>query len=140
VRAPAAGAASCWAFHGPIGGEVAKPVRGLGVVVDVAVGDAHGCAVDEAGDVRCWGEDADGEVGVAVDRCPVVDGCATQGGCKHRCDDAVLVEGLPKATKVAAGRRHTCALTREGDVYCWGGDAQELGADASRPGPHRVAF
>jgi alpha-tubulin suppressor-like RCC1 family protein len=38
-------------------------VRGLRRVTALAAGDAHTCALDESGAVRCWGDDRSGQVG-----------------------------------------------------------------------------
>ncbi len=62
----------------------------------------------------CWGSNSNGQLG---------DGTTTD---RHA---PVQVTGLPaKATQVAAGGRHTCALLTDGTVWCWGkGGNGELG-------------
>ncbi|HEY7071313.1 MAG TPA: neocarzinostatin apoprotein domain-containing protein [Acidimicrobiales bacterium] len=92
------------------------PVSGLtGVsMVDTGMGSSsfagdtapHTCAVSLAGTVTCWGNNSSGQLGdgTAVSR-PV----------------PTAVTGLPaRVLTVAAGARHTCALTSSGEVWCWG--------------------
>ena len=73
----------------------------------VAAGYEHTCALTPDGTVLCWGYNASGQLG---------DGTTT-----NRSTPAV-VSGLPNgvALAVAAGGYHTCALTPEGGVVCWG--------------------
>ncbi len=69
----ASGGVACWGAngHGQLGdGTVATrtmPVATMGLgsaaVVQVSVGDFHSCALLADGTVRCWGENADGQLG-----------------------------------------------------------------------------
>jgi alpha-tubulin suppressor-like RCC1 family protein len=110
-----AGAARCWgqnAFGGLGDGTtessaVPVAVTGLGSrVVAVESGQFHSCAVTSAGGVRCWGYNADGELG---------------DGTTSRSAVPVDVVGLGSGVaEVSAGRYHSCAVTRAGAVRCWG--------------------
>jgi alpha-tubulin suppressor-like RCC1 family protein len=106
----------------------ACPGNPLGVLV---AGADHACALRGDGALTCWGRNDVGQLG---------DGSRTARSLP------VAVGGLPPLRAVAAGARHTCALTRDvGDVYCWGGDeAGQLGqpdnaAGAPRTTPVQVA-
>lgn len=85
--------------------DVGGPVR------HIAVGQEHSCALLESGRVRCWGWNRAGQLGyghtlnIGDHQTPSVGGDALIGG---------------KATQIAAGRRHTCALLEGGQVRCWG--------------------
>jgi len=68
--------------------------------------DCHGCLVHTNGQVRCSGDNTYGQLGVGVRA--------------QASNDPV--SGLPQAQKVVTGPRHACALTRGGDVYCWGSE------------------
>jgi alpha-tubulin suppressor-like RCC1 family protein len=48
------------------------------------------------------------------------------------------VTGLANATSIAAGRFHTCALTDEGDVYCWGANIDGAAGATARDLRERV--
>lgn len=66
----------------------------------------HACAVLESGRVACWGASRVGQLG---------DGSRVSGP-----RGPVLVEGLRDIRQVAAGTHHTCALSEDGRVWCWG--------------------
>lgn len=81
-------------------------------VVDLAVGGNHRCIVNQRGGVECWGGNEFGVLG---------DGSGTDFR-----REPVQVQGLTEGVRaVAAGFIHTCALTAEGGVECWG--ANNLG-------------
>ncbi len=78
-----------------------------GRVVGIVAGKQHTCVMMKAGAVKCWGKNEDGQLG---------DGASG----KNRCIPTD-VSGLPGgASAIAAGWRHTCALTDAGGVKCWG--------------------
>lgn len=90
----------------------------------VAVGTNSACALLTTGEVKCWGHNGDGEVGVGdtVNR-----GDSLSPG--HGMGDALPAVALNgNAVAVAAGRYHYCAIITGGVVKCWGynGDG-ELG-------------
>jgi len=94
-------------------------VRAVGTelrVRDVAVGDSHVCALDLEGKAWCWGANDVGQLGVP-----------------NTGDDAVAIAPSPVAVEsdvaawedvelvsIVSRYRHTCALSAEGDVWCWG--------------------
>jgi alpha-tubulin suppressor-like RCC1 family protein len=81
----------------------------------VTAGWYHACALTSAGAAYCWGFNAFGEVG---------DGT---GETRFAPTRVVQPEGVTFAS-IGAGFRHTCALSTEGRVYCWGfNDDGELG-------------
>jgi alpha-tubulin suppressor-like RCC1 family protein len=92
------------------------------LIVALAAGSAHACVLREAGDVTCWGRNADGQLG---------DGTLTPHS------SGAAVPGLPDAVAISAGDRHTCAVRRAGQVVCWGAD--DTGQLGDGGGPDRLA-
>ncbi len=77
----------------------------------IASGFAHHCAIAGDGDVYCWGATDSGQAGAAGGR-----------------DDARVCDPiripLPRPAKMLAlGARHTCVLTDDGAVSCFGANA-----------------
>lgn len=87
------------------------PMVDLGAkVVDVAVGRSHVCAVTEQGKLRCWGKGGAGQLG---NEAPTSVG--GQAG-----DQPVTVDVGGTATRVRAGRSHTCVLLADKRIACFG--------------------
>ena len=98
-------------------------------VVDVAHGRRHGCAVEADGTVWCWGDNGSGQLGNGTQNSSLtpVQVAMAQGG------------PLTDATRVSAGKDHTCALRSDGTVWCWGsGDSGRLGNGATNDSPTAV--
>ncbi len=76
----------------------------------VATGARHSCALMQNGDVRCWGSNLEGTLGL--------------GGFDPNPHPFVSA-AIPhlEAVELVAGSGHTCARTREDRVYCWGRNA-----------------
>ena len=111
----AAGGVKCWGdnVYGQLGdgtttdSDMPVNVNGLsGVVISLAAGGTHTCALTAEGGVKCWGENSDGQLG---------DG--TEMDSFTPMDVSGLSNGVAALT---AGEYHTCALTNAGGVKCWG--------------------
>ena len=119
----AAGKAYCWGSnsHGQLGIGATEPSRNVPTVVvgsehydSIAAGAQHTCAV-ASGRVFCWGEDSYGQLG---------DGRFV--GTPVLAPVAVSSDLL--FTSVSAGTDHTCAITTDAALYCWGrNDSGQLG-------------
>lgn len=100
-----------------------RPVvrEGLGVVLSLAAGPNHACAVERGGTVRCWGQGRGGQLGV---------------GLVSERAWPVEVPGARGAVEVAVGTAHTCARMENGTVRCWGGNEQGQLGDGRSPRAH----
>ncbi|MCC6873412.1 MAG: hypothetical protein IT378_03810 [Sandaracinaceae bacterium] len=81
-------------------------------VVDLSVGPSHSCVVRGSGQVWCWGNNVEGQLG---------DGTVIPSNVPVR------VQGIDEAIRVSAGGMtfrdplgSTCAVRRNGEVRCWG--------------------
>jgi alpha-tubulin suppressor-like RCC1 family protein len=96
-------------------------VRGITNAVAVTRGGGNACAVLATRQVECWGWNQEGELGQGGFTGP--EDC-TGTPCSA---SPVVVKGIA-ATAVTVGETHSCALTTEAQIVCWGGDlAGELG-------------
>ncbi|MEA2699484.1 MAG: hypothetical protein QOI66_3755, partial [Myxococcales bacterium] len=96
---------------------------GVGVgATAIAAGAFHSCALLTSGGVKCWGDNEYGQLGQGD--------LHNRGGPGEMGDQLPPVElgGPEKATAIAAGAFHSCALLVDGTVKCWGANiAGQLG-------------
>ena len=146
----------CWGYntHGELGlgdtnprGDVAGemgdalPVVNLGsgrTAKAITGGFYHTCAILDNGQVKCWGYNWAGQLGLGD--------TTTRGRLASEMGDALPAVSLGTgrtATQIAAGETHTCALLDNAQVKCWGrnlegqlgqGDTTARGAAASQMG------
>ncbi len=133
------GRVSCWGArgnHGKLGAGLQdnvlpSPVQAFGVedAVDLALGLNFSCVLGGDGQVGCWGENEQGELGLE--------------GRSSLAQRAETVD-LRDVSEVDAGNKHVCARLSDGRVACWGsnfsgqlGTAPIDGDDAS-PSPRFV--
>ena len=97
--------------------------------VSVTAGADHVCALTDSGAAYCWGSNESGQLGSgSADSVPRT--------------KPVRVGGDMTFATLAAGFTHTCGLTRDGVVFCWGAnDSAQLGDGTVKnsPTPVRVA-
>ena len=102
-------------------------VTGSDAFVAISAGEHFNCAVLSTKTVKCWGENAEYQLG---------DGSTTDR------DEPVLVAGLSEVRAVSAGGTHSCALMMSGTVSCWGANTfGQLGdgSTSTRVGPVTVS-
>ena len=118
------GAVRCW---GRDGAEQSALPADLGPVMQLSLGDGHGCALQEDG-VRCWGDNTNGQA-TPPDALDLVvqlalgyeHSCALQGDGQVRCWGTNMPPvNLGPATQLTSGANHSCALLEAGGVRCWG--------------------
>ena len=111
-----AGTVHCWGNNslGQLGtgvprGELLPVALSLTGARAVSAGNFHTCAVTEAGGVSCWGLNETGQLGT---------------GNTTFFPTPTPVTGLTTGVaSLASGYDHTCALTTDGRVLCWGDNA-----------------
>jgi alpha-tubulin suppressor-like RCC1 family protein len=102
-------------FQTKVSGELG-PLRSFGL------GLSHGCAIDMAGALSCWGDNAFGQLGVA-------------GPDARATPTRVSGDGFDL---VSAGSFHTCARGRDG-VRCWGQTLSFVAINPSKASPFEPA-
>jgi len=84
----------------------------------VTVGGAHACSITD-GAVACWGDNAFGQLGT--------------GDGEDRAEPTPVPGLAEGVTAIAAGHQHTCAVTANERLWCWGHNASaQAGQGASR--------
>lgn len=76
-------------------------------VAQVSAGGQFTCARLVSGDVRCWGLNSSGELGIG------------DANTRFVAAGAVDFDGEPVA-QLVTGAAHACALLENGEMYCWG--------------------
>ena len=109
----------------------ALPFTNLGVgvkVVHAAMGVYHTCVVTDAGRVKCFGFNNDGQLGLEDPK--------SRGADPTQMGDALPYVDLgthAKVIQIAAGGSHTCVLFEDSKIKCWGENmAGELGIETDR--------
>jgi alpha-tubulin suppressor-like RCC1 family protein len=108
---------ACWGWNllGQLGdgsiddASVPQAVKHLRGARMIAAGGDHTCAALVAGSVECWGSNAGGKLGSGKTWDQL-----------HLSDVPVGVQRLGRVTALALGDYHSCALTPDGAVKCWG--------------------
>lgn len=128
------GGVYCWGSNtsGELGVEpssdgVANPdpiaVAGIDDAVLVSAGGSHTCAVLSGGQVACWGGNSRGQLGT--------------GGLDNQSSHTpIVIDGLGGVFDLDTGTNHSCVITADRAVSCWGGN---LGSEADRRLPERIA-
>ena len=94
-------------------GATPTAVPGIEGATALAVSMDHACAVVAGGEVRCWGFNTWGHLGLPRENPDTTDPFHAM---------PVHIEGLAPARDVAVGWLHSCAVLTDGRVACWGDD------------------
>jgi len=131
------GKVRCWGYgqHGQLGisnggANVLAPSTSsadvpLGTVLQLSAGANHTCALLDTGDVRCWGLNNYGQLGIGS-------WTATSSPTQVNLNGAQVLQ-------VATGTSHTCALLSNGAVKCWGRVDEGLLGYGGTPAGHQWA-
>ena len=104
------GTLKCWGSNtdGQLGDgsqtDRTNPVTTTTGAVKIDTGARHACAIKNSGSAICWGDNTEGQLG---------------NGTTNPSSSPVTVSGLSAVSAIAAGYRHSCAVS-EGAVKCWG--------------------
>ena len=130
------GAVKCWGANrfGQLGDGTSinrqEPVAVKGLlagVANVSAGHSHTCALTMSGGVLCWGDNTFGQLG--------------DGTTVGRFTPTPVVGLHSRVVALAAGGSHTCALTAEEQLFCWGENGWGSvgdGTDQHRTEPTRL--
>lgn len=121
--------AFCWGANvrGEVGDGSYLAKRGPSAVVGghrwrtISAGGAHVCGVTLEGQTYCWGNQFRGGLG--------------NGALDGATPEPVAVSGGLTFDNVYAGAGTSCALTPEGDAYCWGINDYGMLGDSQPPEP-----
>lgn len=111
------GGSACWGRNEDgqlgVGGTAnsAMPLRvaSLDQAIDIASGADHACVVRQDGTVWCWGSNKFGQLGF--------------GEVGPGVSIPTQVPGIMNAVAIGLGDAHSCVLTSERTVWCWGANA-----------------
>lgn len=97
--------------------------------LELALGSAHSCALLQPGQVKCWGGNQSGELGLGD--------TFNRGDNPDEMGDALPAVDLgpgAKAVHITAGDFHTCALLDSNSIKCWGQNGSgQLGQGDGKP-------
>jgi len=79
-------------------------------------GDEHICVILDDNNVKCWGENSRGQLGLGITE--------DQGDDTGEMGDQLDWVTVGGADGIAAGGRHSCAKLLNGNVKCWGANDQ----------------
>lgn len=101
-------------------------VSGLGDAVELHSGAYFSCARRQNGEILCWGDNQNGQLG--------------NGGGESNSVTPVMVGSIANAQQLSVGYDHACALLADQTVACWGNNAQgQLGNGSNTNAPAPVA-
>jgi len=96
-------------------------------VIEITAGANHTCVRTFEGEIKCWGKNSFGQLGVGTVANISDDGSLSQMGGNLA---AVALGTGRKAISVSSGFDHTCALMDNSQVKCWGSNEfGQLGQD-----------
>jgi hypothetical protein len=110
----------CWGSYGQrLAEDLAHEAPGDALWKVVRAGGGHICALTTESRLYCWGANGGGSV---------IRGQVGSGSPESYVYTPELVAGDHRWERFSTGRYHTCGITQQGTLYCWGYNADgELG-------------
>ena len=93
----------------------------------LSAGGVHTCGVSTSGQAYCWGDNLEGRLGT---------GGSGFTARKWNTKPAAVKSDL-LFTMISAGDYHSCGVTTEGTVYCWGGNGAGQLGNGTTKGSHK---
>ena len=97
----------------------------------VVAGREHAVGIAAGGVIMVWGSNHWGQLGLcsSVPRASGAAGVCYPGGATAEFDNSLVPTVVPvlsslRIVDIAAGARHTIAVSSDGDVYAWGDNTQ----------------
>jgi hypothetical protein len=115
----AGGVVACWGAGTPSPALLETSVR----FTRLSSGTSHSCGLTSAGEAYCWGQNAKGQLG--------------DGSTNNTRATPVAVAGGNSYRILRAGGRHTCGLTGQGRMFCWGENGSGQLGDGTTSGRTR---
>ncbi|HEY4219454.1 MAG TPA: hypothetical protein VGM67_20060 [Gemmatimonadaceae bacterium] len=122
--------------------ETTEPARRYAVLDEVGqsdwqsvtVGSDHTCGLKTNGDLYCWGDNDQGQAGLAV-----VDTVCGAAKPFYACAlKPTLVDSSLHFASISAGANHTCGVTADRRAFCWGANDKGQVSSYSAGGPSLV--
>ena len=121
------GSMFCWGYnaYGQLGNggnansnsPATVPLSANQLLSSVQVGLFHSCALFDSGEIACWGDNSNGQLG--------------DGSQSGSAIPAIVSLG-ENASSVSVGQRHSCAILVDASLRCWGAnDAGQIGDGTS---------
>lgn len=121
----ASGKVYCWGLNrdGQLGVDSQQNVYAPKEIVgdirfkSISAGKYHTCGISTAFDAYCWGNSRLGKLG------------SSEAGDDGHVLKPILVESESLYSEVSTGEEHSCGITTEGKIHCWGqGSYGQLGS------------
>lgn len=100
-------------------------LNGVSNALQVAVGREHACALLQSKRVVCWGSNEFGQLGTGFESTVLKESAIAE-----------YVNGVINVSTIFAGDDHSCAITEQKELFCWGfnsfGQVGQLYKDESR--------
>ena len=113
------------------------PVAGLFTYQWLTAGGSHTCGLTTSGTLYCWGANGRGQLGTtaALPTCAGGSIYTPEQPCSTTPRAVSFSQTPPALSSATAGGAHTCGLSVDGDLYCWGADDYgQLGVGGSGGG------